>query len=321
MRQTGSTDYFYHIFDRRRPWIAAVGADGLGLGQSSTALLRGRKCFLWGQGTGGRNWQRFLSGLSEGHMPPTTGAARAAGCEAAEGYIEIQAGLGRTQNEYLRMPAHARWSWTETYGLFQANAANVHGADWSAARREGARQIENLAPAVWLDQEHQKLEAVSQRPSTELLCRGAGWGALERRRRQRAGQPPFCGSHLDFPDDTLGSAQAPWLALLESGRLPAGNADEPPAGFMIDEPWRILLEHSLTQPAHDNWLARLHLGVMHYHAGRIEPAAQAWRRSLELVPSAWAMRNLAVVAEHEGRGRRPVPPSPRPAPGCSSPGR
>jgi hypothetical protein len=40
---------------------------------------------------------------------------------------------------------------------------------------------------------------------------------------------------------------------------------------------------------------------MHYYQRESERAAQSWRKSLSLAPSAWAWRNLAVMAKHEER--------------------
>ena len=83
-----STDYFFHIDDGQRPWISALDGDGKGLIQTSTARLKGRKLFMWGRGPGGKRWQAFLA--RPGHA-----------------YLEIQAGLARTQAEHLPMPAGA----------------------------------------------------------------------------------------------------------------------------------------------------------------------------------------------------------------------
>ena len=47
-----AADYFFQVPSERRPWIAAVQADGRGLMQTSTAQLRGRKLFCWGTAAG-----------------------------------------------------------------------------------------------------------------------------------------------------------------------------------------------------------------------------------------------------------------------------
>ena len=117
-----ASDYFFRIPDGARPWIAALDRDGRGLVQTSTARQVGRKLFAWGTQPGGRRWQEFLS--TPGHA-----------------YLEIQAGLSRTQLECSPMPAGAQWEWTEAYGLMEADPGKVHGADWKAAVSDVAGTI------------------------------------------------------------------------------------------------------------------------------------------------------------------------------------
>ena len=97
-RASEAADYFFAIADDQRRWIAALDGRGAGLVQTSTDRLRGRKLFLWGKSPGGDHWQEWLA--QPGHE-----------------YLEIQAGLARTQLEHLPMPARASWSWVEAYGL------------------------------------------------------------------------------------------------------------------------------------------------------------------------------------------------------------
>src|ERR671911_284861 len=89
-----AADYFFQVPPMRRPWIAAVQADGSGVVQTSTASLRGRKLFLWGTAAGGRHWQEWL-------------------CGPGSRYLEIQAGLATTQFEHLRLQGSAEISWAE----------------------------------------------------------------------------------------------------------------------------------------------------------------------------------------------------------------
>ena len=67
-----AADYFFHILPGKIPWITALDSKGAGLFHISTTELIGRKLWDWGAGTGGRNWQEFLS-------------------PGGKGYIEIQA--------------------------------------------------------------------------------------------------------------------------------------------------------------------------------------------------------------------------------------
>jgi tetratricopeptide (TPR) repeat protein len=272
-----SNDFFYRVVEEGRPWIAALDGDGRGLVQASTPRLRGRKLFVWGMGAGGRRWQEFLA-------------------QPGDAYIEIQAGLARTQYECLPMPGRGDWSWLEAYGLMEADAALVHGEDWRAAREHVSRRLDALVTAEELEAELGRSVGTADRAPDEILRRGSGWGALELR---RSGSAPPPG--LVFDELSIGEDERPWLRLVEDGELPHSPPSEPPGQFMVEEEWRALLERALEAGRGDHWLSWLHLGVMHHHAGRIGEAKEAWERSLGHEESPWALRNLGVVARHEGR--------------------
>jgi hypothetical protein len=277
-----SADFFFHIPKGRRPWITALDEEGKGLIQTSTQRLKGRKLFLWGMGTGGRKWQEFLS------LP-------------GRAYIEIQAGLARTQMEHLPMPAGADWSWLEAYGLMEADAGAVHGDDWRKARQSVEEALEGLIPRAVLDTEYERSAEWADRPPVELVQRGSGWGALERLRRERSGEPSFSFEGLVFDEASLTEEQAPWIGLLYDGAVPPGDPDATPSSYMVQAEWRTLLEDAVQKKQGSHWLAWLHLGVMRYYAGDREGARRAWEASLEQTNTPWALRNLAVLAREDGR--------------------
>jgi len=277
-----AADFFYRIPDGRRPWIAALDSDGQGLVQTSTARLRGRKLFVWGMGPGGRRWQEFLSA-------------------PGRPYLEIQAGLARTQAECLPMPARAEWSWLEAYAPIEADPSVAHGGDWSRAWQHIEQRLEAMLPRQDLEAEYERGAAMADRPPEQILHRGSGWGALERRRRERRRETPFCSDALVFDDASLGDEQSPWLALLDDGALPYQAPDRAPGAWMVQAEWRHLLEDAVGRGRGAHWLSCLHLGVMRYHAGETEAAREAWEQSLALERSPWALRNLAVLAKHQAQ--------------------
>lgn len=280
-----ATDFFYDIPEGERPWIASLNRDGRGLIHTSTAQLRGRKLFVWGMGQGGRRWQRFLS--PSGHA-----------------YMEIQAGLAQTQGQCLPMPPKAEWTWLEAYGLMEANPAIVQGIDWRAAREHVRQRLDETLPNGLMEDVFVRGRTFLDRPPEDILHRGSGWAALELRRRGRTRRDNGYSRGLVFDDASLSEEQKPWLRLLRSGSLPRREPSDAPGAWMVQREWRELLEESVWKKRGDHWLAWLHLGVMRYHAGELEPAQQAWERSLSLERSAWALRNLAVMAQHGGeRGR------------------
>jgi hypothetical protein len=277
-----SADYFFHVPDGHRPWIAALDGEGKGLVQTSTLRLKGRKLFLWGTGKGGRKWQRFLS-------------------PAGGDYIEIQAGLARTQMEHLPMPAGAEWSWLEAYGMMETEPSTIHGNNWVQAHQTVEAVLEALAPRSTLEDEFARSAAFVDLPPAEILQNGSGWGALERIRRETSGKPPFCSRALVFSDNSLGEAQAPWLELLQHGPFPPAEPDAVPRSYLVQPAWRQRLEDAVGGGKEAGWFAWYHLGIMRHHAGDREGARCAWEVSLEKARTPWATRNLAVLAWEEGR--------------------
>lgn len=279
-------EHSYHFFGwlerGRRPWIAAIDPDGRGFVETSTAELIGRKTFVWGTGQGPRRWERFLS--TEGRT-----------------FLELQAGLARTQQHLLAMPARSEWAWTEAFGPLAADPAKAHSDDWREAWEEGERALEAALPRAAVEEQDRQLAAVAVRPPEEVLFTGLGWGALERRRAAASGRPATIPPELPFPDGDLGAEQEPWLRLLEDGVLPDPGPEADPGHYMIQPEWRQLLEESLAREGGDHWCSWLHLGVMRVEALDAEGGREAFQRSLERRENGWALRNLADLAARDGR--------------------
>jgi len=277
-----ASDCFFRIPGDTRRWITALDRDGRGLIHTSTDRLRGRKLFCWGMTTGGRRWQEFLG-------------------EPGRAYLEIQAGLARTQYESLPMPPETAWGWSEAFGLLEADPKRVHGPDWLAACQSVETALEVLLPRAAVERLDGAFSAASSRPRDELLCRGSGWGALERRRLETAGEtPPWLTGPLVFDDASLTPDQQPWLHLLEQGVLPERDPEEGPGQFIIQEEWERLLKDALAAGRGDHWLSWCHLGVMKLERRDVEGAWNAFERSNRCLPNAWALRNLAIIEERAG---------------------
>lgn len=275
-RNVCSADYFFSIPEHQRPWVAAVKGDGTGFVQTSTQALRGRKLFVWGNSQGGSQWQKFLT-------------------EGDEQYLEIQAGVARSQYESFPMPPHSQLEWMEAYGAISTDPALIHGADWTAATSEVDRTIAQLLPAQKLEEFLQSTQALFQQPPDRLIQKGSGWGALEQLRREKANEASLAPHKgIDFNEDSLTAEQAPWAALLRTGKFPDDGQHQ---AWMVQPEWVELLEDS----GDDHWLAWLHRGVMRYHQDDLPGAKSAWEQSLKGNRSPWALRNLAVLATREGR--------------------
>ena len=277
-----ASDGYFAIAPESRPWVAGVDGKGVGLVQTSTARLRGRKKFAFSQESGGRRWQEFLSG--PGHA-----------------YMEVQAGLARNQAEYMTMPGNTEWAWLEAYGLMQIDGKTAHDTNYEKAYLAGEEWLDRNLKYPWLESELVATEGMSLAEPVEILQRGSAWGPLERKRREKARISPACPAGLVFDDASLDGEAAQWQALLETGELPYRPSTETPGTYMTQTEWMKMLESALKKGKGVHWLSYLHLGVMYYHHQEQDKAKGAWERSIELEPSAWAYRNLAVLAKDQDR--------------------
>ena len=279
-----ANEFFFQCEESPMPWEAALDGKGEGFVEASTPRLAYRKLFVWGSHAGGRHWQEFLS-------------------EPGQAYLEIQGGLAPTQVHGLPMPGRTAWDWTQAFGFLQADPGKVHASDWATAWQEAEAKLHTrLTPAQLAALEQSCRERADQTPE-EIMVRGAGWGALEVRRR--AAQPELMPvpAGLAFPADGLSGEQGKWLALLERGALPAQNPLDLPGEWMVQAEWEALLEDSLAA-GERSWNALLHLGVMRMERFDSAGAEAAWLESIQLQPSAWAYRNLAVLALRRKENQR-----------------
>ncbi|MEI6072281.1 MAG: DUF5107 domain-containing protein [Verrucomicrobiae bacterium] len=270
-------EYFFCIPQGVRPWEAAVEADGTGLLQVSTALLRGRKVFYWGMNQGGRNWQEFLS------LP-------------GRSYIEIQAGLARTQNQHVPMPAGATWEWTEAFGGIAVDPTQAHSSDWNVAKGCIEVELAQRLPEALLNEYDRGFAQSAACRADKMLFAGSGWAALERCRLAAQGLPDRIPAELDFGEP--GADQTPWLALLETNSLPPADS---PGHLMTQPEWQSILERSIEKGRSDHWLASWHLGNMRMENRDAAGAKQAWTKSMEQCSTGWALRNLAVLTARSVR--------------------
>ncbi len=272
-----SQDFFFYIPDRDPKWIAAVDEEGKGLVQCSTRELKGRKLFVWGDSHGGDNWKNFLSDGTN------------------EGYVEIQAGLARTQLEHLPLPAHKTYSWVEGYGAVEKDPQRLHG-DWQEAQAAIVEALDEsfengMEPAL------RRLKAMKAVPG-EMIHTGSGWGTLENKRRLADGEEALSKTYA-FPESALTAQQMPWMSLLLNGKLDAVDPMSTPAGYVVDAGWLTRLEKSLEDEASRSWSSWMHLGLMRYTNGDNEGALAAFENSLALAESPWVLRNLAMLWGNE----------------------
>ena len=278
-RNRRARDFFFDLAPAGRRWILAADEDGDGLAMLSTARLRGRKLFVWGEGVGGHRWQDWLS--------PAGGR-----------YAEIQAGLAQTQFQHLEMPAGADWSWVEAYGNARVDADIAHGADWPAAVLHCEERVEGLLAA-------DALEAALARPWADAppgqsIGAGSGWGALEALRREASGLGWIDETATPFERRTLTDQQEAWRRLLAGEGF--GGADSPGAtSFVRGRDWEALLEaEKVSGPV--LW----QLGVLKHARGDLKAARTYYLETLAVASrdatlGAAAHRGLALIALSAGR--------------------
>lgn len=264
-----SADFFFDIPAENHNWITAIDASGEGIFEISTRRLKGRKLFVWGQGNGGKNWQRFLAPQNPG-------------------YLEIQAGLAATQLEHLEMPANTEWVWLEAYGHIQTDPNQIHHQTWQDAVTAVEEAICADALVKSLDDWLTKLAPTDLIAPAHLTHHGSSWGAIETLWRTVKEQKIVI-TGITFPDDQLEAEGLDYLRSLVLNEQPknrSGNFQP-----VIDPKWVPLIEQLDPIPAP---LLNI-LGLIYHYMGDHASAEASYRRSLELDETVQARRNLAVL--------------------------
>ncbi len=273
-------DNFFNLESRERPYELVAYEDGEGVVLASTRRLQGRKLFAWGMSNGGRHWQQHLLGTDQ------------------RSYVEIQAGVCKTQAECMPMPAHAVWEWLEAYGGLTVRPECVFG-EWQEARREAREALDQALPQEALEEllERTRL-SVALRKGKRLFA-GPGWGALENLRRQLAGES-LLEPQLDFGE--TGEEQAPWRSLLEGRGFPCPEEDWLAPSYMVQPEFcRMLEKEEQTPSGARNWFLLAHRGIQAIHQGDFSLAEKEFRASLACRESTLGHYGLACALRLLGR--------------------
>ncbi len=274
-------DYFFHIPDKAPKYIANLGQDGYGLLHFSTRRLQSRKLFTWGHNQASRRWQSFLT-------------------ENAGDYIEIQAGLGKTQYGCIPMAPHTAWEWMEFYGPVQTERERVFG-EFEEAMAWMEPVVERIMAGEKPEEKLAETGKLAKTPGRVIL-RGSGYGDLENRCCEKMGVRGL-DAHLDFasPD----SRQKEWIRFLETGRLECPDPYERPADFTRDDFWFGQLKEAAGKDP-DNWYLQYQLGLQYWNRGEEREAENAFEASEMLKPNPWAKQALAVCCAKTGEAERAV---------------
>lgn len=256
-------DFFYKIPENEKKWITAVDEGGYGLVQLSTMELTGRKLFTWGSGTGGKHWNKWLT-------------------ESMGNYIEIQAGILKTQFEHFPMPKRSTLSWTEGYSSISVDPEIAHGKDYIAAIdivKNNIKEKQSIVENAGFD----------IKGKGKLMYMGSGWGAIENMLRTTP-----VSNIVDFPKDSIDDECKVWLELIEKKTLTAPEPDKPLKSHIKGRVWLDLLER-----AEDNWFKYYHSGIVRYAEGDTDGAYSDFVKSNELLENVWSLRNIAQIEKNE----------------------
>ncbi len=237
-------DYFYDIPENEEKFIANVDKDGYGLLQFSSNNLKGRKLFSWGHRKGSFHWQKMLT-------------------DKAGDYVEIQAGLGKTQYECIPMPPKCVWTFSECYALADIPADKVT-APYNELVAAVKEQINTLGGCLSLDENLSDFEKNISLQKGELVLKGSGFGYLN---TILGGKAP---DHLAFGiDNDIKS----WIELAEGKKI----TDR--LSFAYGEGMKNLLLENINIC---NWNISYQLALLSYDNREFEKAKQYCERSLIL---------------------------------------
>lgn len=265
-----SVDYFFDIPEEMPKFIANLDHEGYGLLQVSTKRLRSRKLFSWGNGQASNHWQEFLT-------------------DRAGRYVEIQAGLGKTQYGCLPMAPHTAWEWMEKYGPVPMSGERFRGSP-----SERAGELTNfLVENHWEEAMEETLKRTSgpAKKKAELVMPGSGYGALAPRGKW--------SGHLEFV--LADEAIKKWQSFFQEGTLHKPDPQYAPDEFLIDEENIGFLTETLKKQNRENWYAFYQAGTACFALEDYEKAEGYYKKSFELEANAWACHGLACTGLVRGR--------------------
>lgn len=271
-------DYFFDISHHAPKFIANLDASGYGLLHISTQRLRSRKLFSWGNNEGSARWQDFLT-------------------EDGGRYVEIQAGLSKTQYGCIPMAPHTAWEWMEQYGAVRVEEETGNGG--YDRLREMLTDMVKREIAVRKPEEVLKERKKTALTKGQMVYSGSRYGALKIKTRA------FCGDrslseHLDYGAFDVSG----WMNFLEDGIFMELSPDERPGDFMSERVFYERLKETIGSKNKDNWYAHYQLGIMHMDVGSFADAEKELTASCTIVENPWAFHGLASLYRMMGDVKR-----------------
>lgn len=268
-------DYFFNIPENEPKYIANVNSEGYGLLQVSTKRLKGRKLFCWGKSEGSDRWQQFLT-------------------KDAGKYVEIQAGLGKTQYGCIPMAPNTAWEWMEQYGAIQISKASLQ--EFMTAQAEVTSVVKELAGLKSMEETLLETRTLAKTRGTVML-KGSSYGRFENILRKERDLPPLA-PQLDFSSSD--TRLKVWEDFLEYGMLACPNPTHVPKDCFLDDYLYQKLSDYTGKKGSNHWYAWLHLGFNDYYHKNFKTARKAFLTSDQICANPWAKFGLAVINWAEG---------------------
>lgn len=259
-----SVDYFFDIPQENPKYIANLNKDGYGLLHISTDRLRSRKLFSWGNRQASDHWQEFLT-------------------DQGGRYVEIQAGLGKTQYGCIPMAPHTAWEWMEKYGPVQLDG-NISETSLRDRAEELTQRIRLAHVTEEMDVMIKETLTMAKSPAC-LIMPGSGYGALDHRNK--------LSSHLKFVLNE--NALKDWKQFFETGILHQPEPSQIPDAFLIDDSNIDFLAQTLDGCNKDNWYAHYHAGIGYFVKEAYDQAEKAFRKSWDIAQNPWVCHALGCL--------------------------
>lgn len=267
-------DYFFDIPEESPKFVANVNKEGYGLLQVSTKRLRSRKLFSWGNNKGSDRWQEYLT-------------------ENAGRYVEIQAGLGKTQYGCIPMAPHCAWEWLEQYGPVSLSPTEK---GFEVLQEEAMHYVNEKVDPKKLEQllKDSKKDALTK---GEVVYKGTEHGALKQVEIEVCGTGGL-SEHLDFGSCEKEYAKV-WAEFLKTKKLPVRDAKEIPEDFQCSRAFYEALKEAAKKDQPKNWYVHYQLGLAHWFHQEVEKAKEELLLSLRMEENPWSCHALAMLSLEE----------------------
>lgn len=254
-----SRDFFFDIPKEVNKWECGINESGYGLIEFSTNNLIGRKMFIWGNSQGGNHWNNWLS-------------------DTNKNYIEIQAGLLKTQLEHFPMEANSEISFIECFGPIKLSKGKINGKYVDAVKCIGdiVKEKQNFL-------DDNIFNIVKE---DEIKYYGSGWGALQNLISNKK-----ISKYCEFPNKSLDSEQEDWINLINGKSLSCDDKFNYIPSYVIGDYWEKAIEKTFV----GNWYEYYQLGIIKCAKSEYDNALNLFKKSLNAKENAWAYRNIAQI--------------------------